>query len=182
MEIIMKELFSIKKCVKDIKNSDFVRQSSIPLEYVAGTPLFRICNSQLYLVVPFLRYKVTGKEDKTYVYPIKYTVTLSIPDKKIVSFEDLSSNRIFRKVDFNKPIGLFRHESIKRYTQKQFIKEKDKLFAAYDRIIAELIENKRYLKADGEEFKTLLNILLEPSLKPIYKALDKDFAEKFLTE
>ncbi len=178
----MKELFSVKQCVKEIKNSDFVRKSIIPLEYVAGTPLFRMCNSKVYLVIPFLRYKVTGEVDKTYVYPIRYTVTVSIPERKIVGFEDLGSNPVFRKVDFSKPIGLFRHESIKQYTQKQFKTEKDKLFALYDKIIMELTDNQRYLKADGDEFTALLKTLLEPSLKPIYKVLDKEFYNKFLAE
>ena len=178
----MKTNFSIKEFIKEVKASNFVKNSSIPLEYVPGTPLFRICNSKLCLVIPFLRYKITGVVDKTYVYPIRYTVTVQLPEQKIVAFEDLSLNPMFCKVDFERPIGLFRHESIKTYTQKQFKDERNKLYATYDKIITDLLKNGKYAKADHEEFAKLLNILLEPSLKPIYKGLDKKFYEKFLND
>jgi len=176
----LKEAFSTLKCIKDIKNTDFVRNCGIPLEYVAGAPIFRVTNSKPYLVIPFLRYKMTGVVDKTYVYPIRYTITISIPDKKIVGFEDLSINPRFRKVDFGKPIGLFRHESVKNYTQKQFKDERAKLYAFYDNILTALVAKEEITTADDEAFSALLKVLLEPSLKPIYRVLDKEFFDKYL--
>ena len=174
--------FSISKLIKNIKRSKFVNESTIPLEYVPGIPFFHMVNSEVYVTIPFLRYKATGEVDKTQVFPIRYTVTLSLPQEKIVGFQDLSVNPTFRKLDFNKAIGLFRHESVKEYTQKQFREEKSKLYACYDKILIDLVEKKRCKKSDCEEFCTLLNILLEPSLKPIYRALNKEFYTKFISE
>lgn len=176
----MKESISISKLVKDVKNDALVRSCGIPLEYVAGTPVFRVQKSKVYLIIPFLRYKVTGIVDQTYVYPIRYTVTVMLPENKIVSFEDLASNSHFRKVDFNRPIGLFRHESVKKYSQKQFKEEKKKLYDLYDKIVNSILDTKSCAKTDVEDLANLLNVLLEPSLKPIYKAIDKQFYDNFL--
>lgn len=170
----------LKSLIREIKNSNFVLGCEMPLGYVEGYPILQIRNQQLCLVIPFLKYKVTGAVDKTLVFPIRYAVTVILPEKKIVKFEDLSTNPIFAKVDFEKPIGYFRHDSIKQFNKSEYKAKKDELYGMYDKIIDALLGEGDYSAEDDEAMKELAGIMLEPSLKPIYRVLDSDFYNKYL--
>ena len=49
----------------------------------------------------------------------------------------------------------------------------------YDKMIGAILGEAEYTQDDEESFKELFNTLLEPSEKPIYKALDYDFYSKY---
>ena len=66
---------SMKEFLKQLRSNEFILKCQMPLGYVAGYPILQDVNGELCIIVPFLKYKITGKPDKTAVYPIKYTVT-----------------------------------------------------------------------------------------------------------
>ena len=100
----------ILQIIKSTGKSPLGTNSGIPLEYVYGLPVFTVRNSRLCMIIPFLKYKVTGQVDKTLVYPIRYTITVLLPEGRVVGYEDLTCNSAYGKVDFTKPVGFFRHE------------------------------------------------------------------------
>lgn len=173
-----------KICIKDIlnglKTDEFVLNSRLPSGYGYGYPILQVRNDYLCMVVPYLRYKTTGVVDRTLVFPIRNTFTISLPDKRFIGFEDLRYNPRFAKVDFSMPIGLFRHESIKNLSKKEYEAKREELYAQYDKLINALLFDGEYSEEDGESMKQLLKLLVEPSLYPIYKALDADFYNKYL--
>ncbi len=173
----MKDI-KIAEFLKSEKQSAFCLGCAMPLGYVAGFPIIGAVAGKLYLKVPFLKYKVTGEADKNLVFPVKYVLTYSLPDMKPVGFEDLEYNRVFKKVEFNKPIGFFRHEAVKNFSKAEYLEKKDELLSMYDDVIKALTEKIPYPRT--AEFKKLLNVMIEPSVKPIYKALDKTFFDNFL--
>lgn len=177
----MDNKFEIAKITEDLRKSDFILNCRLPMGYTCGYPTLKIENDTLCLVVPFLRYKVTGQVDKTLVFPIRYIVTLTLPELSIAGFEDLSLNPSFAKVNFNKPIGFFRHESVKQYSKKEYFEKKQELFDLYDKMAGAILYGSEYTAEDDSLFYQLLNILLEPSLRPIYKAIDFDFYNKYLS-
>lgn len=171
----MKNKINIAETIKEIKTSGFLLNCKLPLGYISGLPMLQIKNDRLCLVIPYLRYKVTGEVDKTLVFPIKYTVTISLPDKSVIGFENLSFNPAFKEVDFTKPIGLFRHEAIRQYSKTEYKKKRAELFSMYDKLANAILYGEEYSDLEFAGFRALLNIMIEPSLKPIYKALDTDF-------
>ena len=171
----------LTKLIKELKKSDFYLNSGIPLEYTCGLPVFETRSSGLCVKIPFLKYKVTGVVDKTLVFPVRYVITVSLPEKKCVAFEDLSYNNIFRKVDFSKPVGYFRHDAIKTLDKKEYKEKRAELFSLYDKIIATILSKNAVTEEDKLAFSELLNIMIEPSLKPIYKVLSADFYDKYLS-
>lgn len=170
----------VAQIIKNIKSSDFYYNCKIPMGYVDGYPVLSIKNSKLCLTIPFLKYKITGEVDKTLVYPIKYLITVCVSDENVVGFEDLSFNSLFRKVDFDKPVGFFRHDAVKKYNKNQFKEKRTELYNMYNKIATAILYNTPYSEAEDAQFKELFNIMLEPSLTPIYKAIDKDFCDKYL--
>ena len=176
----MKKEISLKSIIKELRTSDFVLGCRMPIGYSAGLPVLQIKNGGLCLLVPYLKYKVTGEVDKTLVFPIRYTVTVELPQGTPVAFEDLSFNARFKKVDFSRPVGLFRHDSIKQYSKQEYHALRDELLTMYDKVVDALLYSSEYAEADDIRMKELLHILPEPSLLPIYKALDSDFYAKYM--
>lgn len=178
----MNTSFSTKELIKGLKTNSFILNSSMPMGYVAGLPVLCILNGNFCMKVPFLKYKVTGEVDKTFVYPIRYVATVLVPEGTIVSFEDLALHSAFANVAFSNPIGTFRHEAIKDLDKRAYDKLRSELYAEYDEIIDCLVNEKDYQANREVTFKRLFNLLLEPSLRPFYKAINSDFTNKYLEE
>ena len=176
----MKNNIDIAQIIKEVKTGAFMRSCYIPMGYSAGLPIIRELNSTLCITIPYLKYVMTGEVDKTLVYPIRYAITMDIKNKTVVRYEDLAFNPAMAKVDFNKPVGFFRHDSIKGYNKSKYEEEKNKLFALYNKIIERKLNGMPCSSADEKNFKELLATLVEPSVKIIYKVIDKDFYDKYM--
>lgn len=176
----MNTSFSIEALIKSIKTNKCIQYSNIELGYVPGLPILTILNGNLCMKVPFIKYKITGEVDKTYVYPPRYVVNISLPEGVIVGFEDLSYNNAFANVEFNTPVGLFRHDSIKNLDKKAYNNLRTALFGEYDKIVMHLTKGEQYAPLDEYHFKALFNLIVEPSLIPFYTALDSEFVNKYI--
>ncbi len=170
----------IKDLIDSLKSHPLLLQSNIPMGYVPGLPILSIRNGYLCLIVPYVKYKVTGELDKTLVYPARHLVTISMPDGNIVSLEDLRYNPHFGQVDFGRPIGFFRHEAIAHLDKKAYMAKKKDLFLLYDQLIESLVNEQDFPIAADLAMKQLIGMLLEPSLKPAYKIFCEDFHNKYI--
>lgn len=178
----MNNRFSTETLIKKLKTNAFILNSSMPMGYVPGLPILCILNGNLCMKVPFLKYKVTGEVDKTFVYPTRYVATVTVPEGQVVSFEDLAMTEAFAHVVFSDPIGMFRHEAIKSLDKPAYNSLRSSLYGEYDKIVEGLANGQPYSANDENNFKKLLNTLLEPSLKPLYQAIDPNFVNKYITE
>ena len=89
----------------------------------------------------------------------------------------------FAKVVFSDPIGTFRHDAIKDYDKPAYDNLRSALYKEYDKIVESLVsDGKGYSADDEKKFRKLFNTILEPSLRPFYKAIDKNFANKYIVE
>lgn len=176
----MENKCSVEKILNEWKTNPLFLNLQLPLGYTAGIPLLQIRNEQLCLQIPYLKYRVTGVADKTLVYPIRYVVTLVLPEKKLVDFQDLSFQAQFGKVDFNAPVGLFRHEAVRHMSKSEYWDTRKELLAHYDKVIQALLYGADYTPEEEAQMRTLLRTMVEPSQWPIYKALDEDFYNKYL--
>ncbi len=175
----MSKIPTVSEILAGMKNDSFVLNCAMNMGYVTGLPILQIKNEQLCLLVPFVRYKVTGEPDKTLVYPIRYTVTVSLPENKAVQFQELSFDERFLGVDFDKPVGFFRHDEIKHLNKQEYRSLRAELLGEYDKVIRLLLLNEDYDQASEDRMKKLLRLLTEPSLLPMYRMLDKDFYDKY---
>ena len=172
--------FSTEAIIEGLKHNKCIQHSNFELGYVPGLPILTIINSNLCMKVPYLKYKITGELDKTFIYPIRYVVTVSLPEGNIVALEDLAYSKSFVNVQFNTPVGLFRHEAIKNLDKKAYKNLRSALFAEYDKIVKHLVYGDAYMYSDEKHFKALLSVIIEPSIIPFYFAVDKEFVNKYL--
>lgn len=173
---------SIEQIKSNLKTNDFVLNCKIPMGYSHGLPILQIKNGCLCVTFPYLKYQTTGEVDKTLVFPIKYAITLELPTEKIVCFEDYEYKDVFKNIDFDKPVGFFRHEAIKLYDKKQYNEFRRELMGEYDKVINSILRNTDYTFSDEKRMRELLQLLIEPSLLPMYRAIDSDFYEKYLAK
>lgn len=171
---------SVKNILKKMRTDDFALNCQMPMGYTYGYPVLQIKNERLCLAIPYLKYKATGKVDKTLVFPIRYVITVSLPDARPVEFTDLKFDERFAKLDFEAPIGFFRHDAIKNLNKTEYEGKRDELFECYDKVIDMLINGAEYTDADEAKMTELIKMLVEPCELPIYKALDEDFYSKYL--
>ena len=171
---------SMKKIKKDLLSSQLYLGCGIPLGYTAGFPILTIKNSCLCILIPYLRYQTTGVVDKTKIYPIRYGITLELPTLRVVSFENYEYVKMFQAIDFDKPIGYFRHDEIKNYSQNQYQELYDELMELYDNVIEMILGQASYNYKIEKRMAELLQLLVEPCLRPMYRALDHAFYNKYI--
>lgn len=176
----MDKKIETKKLLKSLKTNEFVLNCKMPMGYAYGIPVLQVRNGYLCMTVPYLKYHVTGEVDKTLIYPVRNTISISLPDKKFIAFEDLRFNPKFEKVNFSMPIGLFRPDKLKEFNKKEYEALKNELYELYDKLIDALINGTAYGAEDDARLGELLKLLVEPCLYPIYRALDIDFYNKYL--
>ena len=169
-----------KKLLKGLKRNETVLGAKVPMGYSYGLPVLQVCNDVPCLIVPFVKYKMTGRPDKTLIYPVLCTFTVNAVDGKVVAFEDLRYNKKFRKVKFNDPIGYFRPEKLKNINKAQYNEMRDELFGLYDKMINAFTEGGLYSDSDEARMSELLSLLVEPCLYPFYKAIDAGFYATYL--
>ena len=194
--------------MKNFETTGFMRllgkntviRSMIPLGFQAGAPAIRTENGRVFVIVPYARFKTTGDIDNTLVYPILYTATFEAlqpaeppenfakaakPGKeifpgKLVAFNTLSYMPECGNMDFDKPVGTFRHEAVKKYSKEEYIAQIQKMYAAYDKVIHAYFAGQEPEISDKMQMKTLLNELIVPEQKNMYRFVDAAFYDLYL--
>lgn len=150
----------------------------IPAENGMGIPTFSIRKEELCVNIPFFREHYIP-DDKTLIYPFSYIVTALWDSGRIIDIYKTDYSREFYSVQTNRPVGTFRHEAVKHLSKKQYKELKYELYAEYDKLAEALTTDIEYRLEDEQKLVTLLNQLIEPSLKQFYKVLDPDFSKRF---
>lgn len=142
--------------------------------------MLSLCNGGPCLVIPFLKYQLTGEIDKTRVFAPRFVVTVVVNDGKVVKYEDLMYDSRFEEVDFRKPVGLFRHSSVRHLKKEDYNKMRNEIYALLDALSDSMIGKMEFDEMDAMKLNKLFSVLLEPSMKPFYHAIDKTFFETYI--
>ncbi|MCD7715857.1 MAG: hypothetical protein LUI39_05335 [Lachnospiraceae bacterium] len=181
----MDKKISVKEMMDETRKmntqiGDFALNCRMPLQYRPAMPLFGKCGGKVFLTIPFNYYKITGVSDKTEVYPVRYAVTITLPDKTPVKFEDLSMSETFQTADLTKPVGYFRHDSIKDLSAVEYRELEEELYMLYNKKIEKLLSGGEENPEEERKFSGILRRILPPSLYSQYRALDPDFYYTYL--
>ena len=172
----------MEQIIRKLKTSEFFLQCKIPMGYSSGFPILQIKNGSLCVTMPYLKYQTTGEADKTLVFPIRYGISMELPTEKIIGFEDYEYKSSFANIDFDKPVGYFRHDAVRQYNKTQYKELRRELLGEYDKVANALLGNAPYSISDEKRMAELLQLLAEPSLLPFYRAIDTDFYNKYLVK
>lgn len=175
----MEKTISVSEILKKLRKNEFIMNCRMPMGYAPGLPVLQIRNHYLCMLVPYFKTHMTGEVDKTQIFPIRYAVTLELPGERIIKYEDLSYHPAFGKVDFSRPVGYFRHDAIKQYDKKKYQEKREELFLLYSKVANKLLFDSELAREEEERMQELLQMLVEPSLLPQYRVMDRDFYCKY---
>jgi hypothetical protein len=164
---------SIVNFLKSANASD-TRRGLIPMELGAGWPAITIKNKQICVTVPYFLAQ-PGHGGQFLLFPISYLITLKWPNAQIVEFASLKYQKAYKGLDFSKPVGIFKHETVMGLSRDQYIAKRGELFALYDELIVGITEKRGFERLG--DMRDLFQTLMEPSLYPMYRNIAPNFFE-----
>lgn len=170
----------IKDFLKQINRSAVVR-SYVSMGLGAGLPELDIVGDHLLVTVFYYRVH-PRKDDQSLIMPPEYVLSFDYPSCRLASFEALRMSSRGKDLDFNQPVGTFRHDAIKDLDRAAYQAKKDELYALLDRLIASLGGEGEFGEADERALRALYQLLAEPSLKPAYRTIAPAFFARFVEE
>lgn len=166
--------------LKSLKTNEFLLNSNIPMGYTPGLPMLSLCNGEPCFVIPYMKYQVTGEVDKTRVFAPRFVVTVTAKNGNVVKYEDLMYDSRFEEVDFKKSVGLFRHSAIRHLKKEDYYKMRNELYYLLDGLAGSMTGKVEFDDMDAMKISRLFAVLLEPSVKPFYHAINKTFFETYI--
>ncbi|MDE7159263.1 MAG: hypothetical protein K2O24_00245 [Muribaculaceae bacterium] len=170
----------VMEAVDEAKKSTLRRQH-IPMEYVPGLPMLSVRGGELCMILPWLRYRATGKVDGTLVFPVRYITVCTLPERMLVEFRDLAYDPHFAGLDFGRACGTFRHEAVKDLDRKAYMSLRENALTLMGRLASAQISDSTWGDTDEKALRESLSRLIEPSLSGIYRHLEPDFYNKYLS-
>lgn len=166
--------------LNSLRTNEFVLNSQIPMGYTPGLPMLSLQNGEPCLVIPYMKYQMTGTVDQTRVFPPRFVITVAVTKGTIVKYEDLAYDSHFEEVDFQKAVGLFRHASIRHLKKTEYTKMRQELYGLLDELASSMAGNIDFDDMDAMKLSRLFTLLLEPSVRPFYHAINKTFFETYI--
>ena len=165
--------------MKEVRKMPFYRQM-IPQEAGIGWPMPLRKEGKVYITLPFFGFSPTAEAGNTKLYPPFAIATLDWSNQVPVEYVNLRFRNPAPELDWTKQVGTFPHEAIAQKTVEEYRQLRRELLAMYDRMF-DLLAQKSPLSPEwSQRFAELLNLLIEPALKPYYLALNPKFFNRFL--
>lgn len=170
----------IKDFLKKVNCGPAVR-SYVPLGLGQGFPMLDIVGNRLLVTVFYYRV-IPRKDDKTLIMPPEYVLSFDYPSGKLARFEAVRMSPRGKGLDFERPVGTFRHDAIKNLDRAAYQAKKDELLALLDKLIANLGGEGEFTDDDERQLAELYQLLTEPSLHPVYRSCAPAFFSRFIGE
>lgn len=170
----------IKDFLRKINCSPVVR-SYVNMGRGASFPELSIVGDRLLVSVFYYRV-LPRKDDQSLVMPPEYLLAFDYPSGNLVSFEALRMTERGQRIDFEKPVGTFRHDAIKSLDRAAYQAKRDELYATLDKLIASLGGEGEFEESDEKSLRALYQLLTEPSLHPVYRSMAPAFFTRFVEE
>lgn len=77
-------------------------------------------------------------------------------------------------------MGTFPHPAVSQMSVGEYKQLRQELFGIYDEMFDRLAQQQPIAESRSQRFAELLNLLIEPALKPYYRALNPKFCDRFL--
>ena len=171
---------SIKDFLTKINTSPVVR-SYVAMDRGYGLPMLSIVGNRLLVSVFYYRV-LPRKDDKSLIMPPEYVLSFDYPSCKLARFEAIRMSPRGKGLDFDQPVGTFRHDAIKDLDRAAYQTKKDELYALLDKLIANLGGEGEFTDDDERQLATLYQMLTEPSLHPAYRSCAPAFFSRFIGE
>ncbi|MBM9606744.1 hypothetical protein [Desulfopila inferna] len=149
----------------------------IPAESSSALPIPSLSNGTLLL--NFLFFTATKAPDGNgfMVYHPNSQLSITFPKKQIALYRDLTTLRLVKNAQWEKPIGKFPHKAIDSLSLKDYQNRKNNLLAQYETILPSFSNSDMEDSEVKQNFRTEFYELCEPCMLPLMKLIWKPFFE-----
>ncbi|MDJ0556374.1 MAG: hypothetical protein QNJ68_18435 [Microcoleaceae cyanobacterium MO_207.B10] len=154
-------------------------QQLIPMETSISWPIPLRQKGCVYVILPCIGVKTTTA-GQTILFPPLATLTLDWSNQAIVEYVDLKFKNPWQQEATESQIGTFPHEAIANLTVDEYKQKRSELLAMYDKMFYWLATGSSFSEEWCSDFSQLLQLLIEPSLKPYYQDLQPKFFDRFI--
>ena len=166
--------------IKQVRKMPFYRQL-IPLEAGIGFPLPTRKENKVYITLPFFGMGSAAEPGKTPLYPPLAIATLNWSNQIPVEYVDLRFRHPAPELNWAARVGTFPHPEVAQISVGEYRQLRQELFGMYDEMFDRLADRQPLSPEWSQRFSELLNLLIEPALKPYYRALNPKFSDRFLS-
>jgi hypothetical protein len=168
-----------EELMKDIRQHPIYRQL-VPMEAGVGWPIPLRKEGKVYVTLPFFGMTRTPEKGKTILSPPFAALTLSYPHQVVVEYVNLRFRNPLPELPWEGQVGTFPHPAVAQMKVSEYLEKRSELLAMYDEMLDKLAKGATFAPEWEARFKALLNLLMEPSLEPYYRALSPKFFDHFL--
>ena len=154
-------------------------QQLIPMETSISCPIPLRKKGSVYIILPCIGVKTTTA-GQTILFPPLATLTLNWSNQAIVEYVDLKFKNPWQQEVTEGQIGIFPHKAIANLTVDEYKQKRSQLLAMYDTMFESLALGNSFSEQWCNDFSQLLQLLIEPSLKPYYRDLQPKFFNRFI--
>jgi len=165
--------------IKQVRQMPLFRQL-IPLEAAIGFPLPLRKEGKVYLTLPIFGLGTVSQPGKTPLFPPLAIATIDWSNQIPVEYINLRFRHPAPELDWTAQVGTFPHAAVAQISVGEYRQLKQELFSIYDEMLDRLVQQQPINPERSQRFTELLNLLIEPALKPYYCALNSKFGDRFL--
>ena len=167
--------------IKQVRKMPLFRQL-IPLEAGIGFPLPTRKENKVYITLPFFGMGSTAKPGETPLYPPLAIASIDWSNQIPVEYANLRFRHPSPELDWTERVGTFPHPEVAQMSVGEYRQLRQELLSMYDEMFDRLTDRQLLSSEWSQRFTKLLNLLIEPALKPYYHALNPKFGDRFLIE
>ena len=165
--------------MKEVRKMSFYRQL-IPQEAGIGWAMPLRKEGKVYVTLPFFGFSPTAEAGNTQLFPPFAIATFDWSNRVPVEYVNLRFRNPAPELNWTEQVGTFPHRAIAQITVEEYRQLRQELLGMYD-VMFDLLGQKSPLSPEwSQRFAELLNLLIEPELKPYYRALNPKFFNRFL--
>lgn len=165
-----------------LRRSPIFRQL-IPMEAGIGWPIPSRRNGRVYLTLPFFGFGIgASKGQRIDLRPPFAAITLDWSSGRPVKYVSFAFESPWPAPATSDAVGSFPHPAVAALSVARYKELRAELFEHYDELCESLAGNVAFPASRAARFSELLQILVEPSLMPYYRALGTKFFERFAPE
>lgn len=172
---------NVEKLMRTIRTTPLAHQL-IPMEAGVGWPIPLRKGEKVYITLPFFGFTPTAEKGKTKLFPPLATITLDWSNLVSVEYVNLRFRNPAPELQWSEAVGTFPHPAIEQMSVGKYKELRRELLGMYDEMLELLSQKSPFSPEWSERFGELLQILIEPSFKPYYRALNPKFFNRFLSQ
>ncbi len=171
------EKTGVEQILRNVKTMPIYKQL-IPMEAISGWLIPFRKGGRTYITIPYCG-AMPLKPGKTKLYPPLALLTIDVQTGIPVQYVNTRYSNPWPEGKWSEAAGSFPHDAIAKMLVHEYKEKRARLKAIYDEMISCMNDDRELDPALDREFHDIINLLVDPGLKPFYTAIAPGFFGRY---